>query len=158
MNLNKVFIIGNLTRDPELKNLPSGTPVASFGVATNRVWKNAQGGKEEEVEFHNIVVFGRQAEIVKQYLVKGRAVFIEGRIKTRNWDAQDGSKRNRTEIIAERIQFGPRVGGQDNFGGPRQSGNEFRQNQNKESPDPALADLPAIDVGEGDIKEEDLPF
>ena len=90
MNLNKVFIIGNLTRDPELKSLPSGTQVASFGVATNRVWKNQQGEKQEDVQFHNIVVFGKQAETVSQYLNKGSSALIEGRIQTRNWEAQDG--------------------------------------------------------------------
>ena len=76
MNLNKAFIIGNLTRDPELRMLPSGAPVVSFGVATNRIWKNQQGQKQEEVQFHNVVVFGRQAEIANQYLSKGRMVFI----------------------------------------------------------------------------------
>ena len=84
MNLNKAFIIGNLTRDPEMRTLPSGTPVVSFGVATNRVWKDASGEKKEETQFHNIVIFGRQAEIAQQYLKKGSMVFIEGRIQTRN--------------------------------------------------------------------------
>src|SRR3990167_2505330 len=115
MNLNKVFIMGNLTRDPELKTLPSGSLVANFGIATNRVWKNQQGEKQEEVQFHNIVVFGRQAEIVKQYLTKGRMVMIEGRLRTNNWEAKDGTKRSRTEIIAEQIQFGPRPVGSGNL-------------------------------------------
>src|SRR3989344_1232751 len=83
MNLNKVFLIGNLTRDPELRNLPSGAAVVSFGLATNRVWKDKQGEKQEDAQFHNIVVFGRQAEIVNQYLTKGSLVLIEGRIQTR---------------------------------------------------------------------------
>ncbi len=108
MFLNKVFIIGNLTRDPELRTLPSGAPVATFGVATNRVWKNQNGEKQEEVQFHNIVLFGRQAEIAQQYLKKGSSVFLEGRVQTRTWDAQDGSKRSKTEIVAERMQLGPR--------------------------------------------------
>lgn len=149
MNLNKVFIIGNLTRDPELKALPSGAAVANFGVATNRVWKDQQGNKQEEAEFHNVVVFGRQAEIAKQYLAKGRSVFIEGRIRTRSWDAPDGSKRNRTEIVAERIQFGPRPMGQSTGQG------EFGASQNRE---PIHEELPQIDIGEGEIKAEDLPF
>lgn len=110
MNLNKVFIIGNLTRDPELRTLPSGVAVTSFGVATNRTWKDKSGQKKEDVQFHNIVAFGKQAEIIKQYLSKGSSIFIEGRIQNRTWDAQDGTKRNRTEIIAERIQLGPRKG------------------------------------------------
>ena len=108
MYLNKVFIIGNLTRDPELKAIPNGTKVATFGVATNRVFKDANGGKKEETEYHNIVVFGRQAETVSQYLKKGNSLLIEGRTQTRSWDGQDGVKKYRTEIIAEKIQFGPK--------------------------------------------------
>lgn len=146
MNLNKVFIIGNLTRNPELRTLPSGAPVTSFGVATNRVWKNQQGEKQEEVQFHNVVVFGKQAEIANQYLAKGRMVFIEGRLKTSVWDAQDGTKRSRTEIISERIQFGPRTGTQ-----------APGQNQNS-SQAPVKEELPEINIDEGDIKSEDLPF
>ena len=161
MNLNKVFIIGNLTRDPELRALPSGAAVANLGVATNRVWKDQQGNKQEEVEFHNVVVFGRQAEIVKQYLAKGRSIFIEGRIRTRSWDAPDGAKKNRTEIIAERIQFGPRPAGQSASQGEFNAG----QNQQNQKPSPRFADeagikeeLPQIDIAEGEIKAEDLPF
>jgi len=108
MNLNKVYIIGRLTRDVELRATPAGQPVASFGVATNRVWTNQAGQKQEEVEYHNIVVWGRQAELANQYLGKGRLVMVEGRLRTRSWQNQAGEKRNRTEIIAERIQFGPR--------------------------------------------------
>ena len=111
MNLNKAFIIGNLTRDPELKTLPSGTSVASFGMATNRVWKNQTGEKQTDVQFHNIVAFGRQAEIAHQYLKKGSMTLIEGRIQTRTWDGQDGTKKNRTEIVVERLQLGPRKDG-----------------------------------------------
>ena len=110
MNLNKVFLIGNLTRDPELRALPSGTSVVSFGVATNRVWKDKNGAKQEDVQFHNVVAFGKQAEIAKQYLAKGSPVFIEGRIQTRTWEAQDGQKRSKTEIVSERLQLGPRRG------------------------------------------------
>ena len=131
MNLNKVFIIGNLTRDPELRALPSGTPVTSFGVATNRVWKDQQGQKQEDVQFHNIVVFGRQAEIVKQYLTKGKSVLIEGRIQTRNWDAPDGTKKSKTEIVAERVQFGPRGTSQ----GGDQGGFNKQQPTNQEGVD-----------------------
>ena len=101
MNLNKVLLMGNLTRDPELKTLPSGSSVASFGIATNRVWKNQQGERQEEVQFHNIVVFGKQAETASQYLKKGASAFIEGRLQTRNWDAQDGTKKSKTEIVAK---------------------------------------------------------
>jgi len=108
MYLNKAIIIGNLTRDPELKSLPSGVSVAEMGVATNRVWKDKDGNKKEDTQFHNIVIFGRQAETTAQYLKKGSSVLIEGRMQTRSWDAQDGTKRYRTEVVADRVQFGPR--------------------------------------------------
>lgn len=144
MNLNKVFIIGNLTRDPELKSLPSGTSVASFGVATNRVWKNQQGEKQEDVQFHNIVVFGKQADSVTQYLKKGSSVLIEGRIQTRNWEAQDGSKRSKTEIVAERVQFGPkRTGG---VAAPEKPASEKTE------------ELETIEYPEEEINPEEIPF
>lgn len=115
MNLNKVFIIGNLTRDVELRTTPSGQSVASFGVATNRFWNDQAGQRQQETEFHNVVVWGRQAEIANQYLAKGRMVMVEGRLRTRSWDdQQSGQKKYRTEVVAERIQFGPRFqGGSD---------------------------------------------
>jgi single-strand DNA-binding protein len=111
MYINKALIYGNLTRDPEMRSLPSGKPVTSFSIATNRVWKDQEGNKQEAADFHNVVVFGRQAETVSQYLKKGSGAFVEGRIQTRSWDAEDGTKRYRTEIVADRVQFGPRVGG-----------------------------------------------
>ncbi|HVS80014.1 MAG TPA: single-stranded DNA-binding protein [Candidatus Paceibacterota bacterium] len=117
MYLNKAILIGNLTRDPELKSLPSGIQVASFSIATNRVWRDKNGAKQESADYHNIVVFGRQAETVSRYLKKGSSVLVEGRMQTRSWDAQDGSKKYRTEIIAERVQFGPRREGEGNYGG-----------------------------------------
>src|SRR3989338_5819324 len=108
MYLNKVLLYGNLTRDPELKALPSGSQVAEFAVATNRVYKDKNGAKQEEVDFHNIVAFGKTAEIIAQYLKKGRPVFIEGRIRTRSWESKDGTgKRYKTEIVLENFQFGP---------------------------------------------------
>lgn len=155
MNLNKAFIIGNLTRDPELKNLPSGTQVASFGIATNRVWKNQAGAKQEDTQFHNIVVFGRQAETVSQYLKKGAMVFIEGRIQNRTWDAQDGTKKSRSEIVAENIQFGPRTGGATGGGGnfvPRESG--FK----KDNDGGTKEELATIEYPDDEINPEDIPF
>ena len=110
MYLNKAIIYGNLTRDPELKAIPSGSKVATFSVATNRVWKDKTGARQEAVDYHNVVVFGRQAETVSQYLKKGSGAMIEGRMQTRSWDGQDGQKKYRTEIVADRIQFGPRSG------------------------------------------------
>ncbi len=111
MNLNKVFLIGRLTRDPELKSLPSGLKVCSFGLATDRFFTDKSGQKQQQVEFHNIVLFGRLAEIASQYLTKGSLTFIEGRIRTRTWQDQSGNQRTRTEIVAERIQLGPKAAG-----------------------------------------------
>jgi len=113
MNLNKAFILGRLTRDPEQRTLPSGRAVSSFGIATNRIWTDQESGnKQEQTEFHNIVAFGKLAEICNQYLNKGQLVLIEGRIQTRSWEDQSGNKRFRTEIIAENMQMGPRAGEQ----------------------------------------------
>jgi single-strand DNA-binding protein len=109
MNLNKVFLVGNLTRDPEIRNLPSGQSVASFGMATNRFFTDKEGQKQQKVEFHNIVLFGKLAETANSFLNKGSLVLIEGRLQTRTWDdQQSGTKRSKTEIVGERIQLGPR--------------------------------------------------
>lgn len=107
MYLNKAIIIGNITRDIELKALPSGIKVASFSVATNRVWKDKTGAKQETVYYHNIVIFGNQAETVSQYMKKGSQILVEGRLQTRSWENTTTSQKNyRTEIIADRVQFG----------------------------------------------------
>jgi single-strand DNA-binding protein len=116
MYINKVFLFGNLTRDPELRALPSGMNVASFSVATNRVYKDRDGKKQEQTDFHNVVVFGRQADTINQYLKKGSSVFVEGRMQTRSWE-KDGKKNYRTEVIADRVQFGPRGSGGGGGGG-----------------------------------------
>lgn len=108
MYLNKAQVIGNLTRDPELKALPSGIKVSSMSVATNRIWKNKEGVKQEAADYHNVVVFGRQAETCAQYLKKGSQVLVEGRLQTRSWEDKDQKKQYRTEIVAENIQFGAR--------------------------------------------------
>src|SRR5882757_8285420 len=118
MNINHVLIFGNLTRDPELRALPSGMNVVNFSVATNRTFKDRDGKKQEQTDFHNIVVFGRQADTVNQYLKKGSSVFVEGRIQTRSWEGKEGEKKYRTEIVADRVQFGPRSSG---GGAPRHS-------------------------------------
>lgn len=102
-SLNRAQLIGNITRDPELRQIPGGSVVANFGIATNYTWKDQQGQKQEKTEFHNIVVWGKLAEIAGQYLKKGMKVFVEGRIQTREWQAEDGSKRYRTEINAENL-------------------------------------------------------
>ena len=104
-SLNKVLLIGNLTRDPELRYIPSGSAVASFTVATNRVYKSQSGEKKEEVSFIRVVVWGRMAEICGEYLKKGRPVFVEGRLQSRSWDGPDGQKRSATEVVALNVQF-----------------------------------------------------
>ena len=152
MYLNKAMIIGNLTRDPELKSLPSGIQVSSFSVATNRVWKNKEGAKQESVDFHNVVVFGRQAELVSQYLKKGSGVFVEGRIQTRSWDAADGQKKYRTEIVADRVQFGPRTGQGGEAPKAKESAGESAGKDDKKSSGNA------IDYPEEEINADDIPF
>mgnify|MGYP001566159643 FL=1 len=142
--------MGNLTRDPELKTLPSGSSVANFGIATNRVWKNQQGEKQEEVQFHNIVVFGKQADTVSQYLKKGSSVLVEGRLQTRNWEAQDGTKKSKTEIVAERVQFGPRR----QAGGFAEKGEAGAGKVNAKQEE----QLETIEYPEEDIKPEEIPF
>ena len=117
--LNKVMLIGNLGRDPEVRSTPSGQQVASFSIATNRRWKDRDGNKQEQTEWHNIVVWGRQAEIAGQYLSKGRQIFVEGRLQTRSWDdKQSGEKKYRTEIVCDNFQMlGSRSGGSDGYSG-----------------------------------------
>ncbi|MEX0690057.1 MAG: single-stranded DNA-binding protein [Candidatus Paceibacterota bacterium] len=141
MNLNKVILIGRLTADPELRTTNSGNPVTSFSVATNRVWNGKDGQKNEETEFHNIVVWGRQAEVSSKFLAKGSLVMIEGRLQTRSWETKEGQTRRTTEVIAERVQFGPRSSSTNS--GPSQSNNQ------KE-------DLPEINLDDDDGGEIDI--
>src|SRR3989344_3506506 len=133
MNFNKAFVLGNVTRDPELRTTPSGQSVTSFGVATNRVWKDQAGAQQQAVEFHNIVAWGRLAEICNQYLKKGSLVFIEGRIQTRSWQDQSGQKRYRTETVTETMQLGPRGGG---GGGPSRESAPAGQAEAEAAPPP----------------------
>ena len=107
MNLNKVILAGNLTRSPELRYSANGNAIATFGMATNRAWTDELGDRQEEVEYHNITVFGKQAETTHQYLRKGQLALIEGRLRTTSWEVE-GGKRYRTDIVAERVQFGPK--------------------------------------------------
>lgn len=138
MFINKVLIYGNLTRDPEIKTLPSGSAVANFSLATNRTYNDRDGNKKEEVEYHNLVCFGKQAENLGKYMKKGDGLFIEGRLQTRSWE-KDGRKNYRTEIIAERVQFGPR---------------KMRQETIHEESTPPPQDIPP----EQDISIDDIPF
>ncbi|MDQ3089982.1 MAG: single-stranded DNA-binding protein [bacterium] len=150
MYLNRALVIGNLTRDPELKSLPSGIQVTSFSVATNRVWKDKNGAKQESTDYHNIVVFGRQAETTAQYLRKGSNVLIEGRMQTRSWDATDGSKKYRTEIVADRVQFGARPAGGT-------SGSTAATEKQETSANDAPP-MDTIEYPEENINIEDIPF
>jgi single-strand DNA-binding protein len=150
MYINKAMLYGNLTRDPELRSLPSGGQVCSFSVATNRVFKKQDGSKQESTEFHNIVVFGRQAETCAQYLKKGSPAFVEGRIQTRSWDSPEKGKQYRTEIIAERVQFGPR-------GANSAAPSGLRDDASAEAPQRAPKE-DAIEYPEEDINPDDIPF
>ncbi len=148
MYLNKVFLYGNLTRDPELKALPSGSQVANFGLATNRTYKDKNGAKQEATEFHNIVAFGRTAEVIAQYCKKGRPIFVEGRIQTRSWDDKESGKKNyRTEIVVDTFQFGA-DGGKATGGATRSD----------ESEQPAPKDEETIKYPDEEINPEDIPF
>ena len=146
MYLNKAIIYGNLTRDPEVRSLPSGVQVTSFSIATNRVWKDKDGAKQESTEYHNIVVFGRQAETSAQYLKKGSSALIEGRIQTRSWE-KDGEKKYRTEIVADRVQFGPR-----NTGGGGGGNNSAKKSEAPKE------NLDTIEYPEEEINPDDIPF
>lgn len=151
MNFNKAFVLGNVTRDPELRTTPGGQSVCSFGVATNRFYKDSSGQRQQTAEFHNVVAWGRLAEICQQYLKKGSLVFIEGRIQTRSWqDQNSGQKRFRTEIVTETMQLGPRFGG-----GVAAAGTAAEKAQ----PPPAETIETVQYPGEEDeIKPEEIPF
>ena len=147
MDLNKVMLIGNLTRDPETRTTPGGATVTSFGIATNLVWTDQAGQRQSKPEFHNIVAWRKLGEICAQYLKKGNKTSLEGRSQTREWEAQDGTKRNRTEVVADNmIMLGSRDGGTG--GGSYQS----RPAKSDEGVQPE----PPID--EAEIKVEDIPF
>ncbi|MDP2664305.1 MAG: single-stranded DNA-binding protein [bacterium] len=147
MNFNKVILIGRLTRDPESRALPSGQSVTSFGMATDRFFSDKNGQKQQQTDFHNIVLFGKLAEIASKYLNKGSLVLIEGRLKTRSWKDPAGNNRYRTEIVAERLQMGPKSASRQDF----QS-----QNQEKETFKEGKEDIPVIEEEEIDVK--DIPL
>ena len=152
MYLNKALVFGNLTRDPDSRSLPNGTAVASFSVATNRTWKDKNGVKQEDVQYHNIVTFARQAELCTQYLRKGSSVLVEGRMQTRNRDAPDGTKKYRTEIVADSIQFGPRPGGERGGAGSSSSSASSESVSTKEK------ESDTIQYPQEDINPDDIPF
>jgi single-strand DNA-binding protein len=149
MDLNRAQLIGNVTRDPESRTTPSGQTVCNFAVATNSQWTDSQGQKQTKAEFHNIVAWGKLAEICGQYLVKGKKIYVEGRLQTRDWEAQDGSKRRTTEIVADNMIM------LDRGGAPGTS-----QEPVVTPIDPHQTDSPKMEKGMGDqeIRLEDIPF
>jgi single-strand DNA-binding protein len=169
-NLNRVFLMGNLTRDPELRYTPSGTAVAQFGVATNRRWKDKQSGEmREEVTFVDVEVWGKQAELAGQYLAKGRPVFIEGRLRLDQWDDRNtGQKRSRLKVVGERFQFlGARGEGGRGPGGPggpsgqagaAPSARPAPARTGAEQPPAAPAEAPDAGADENFEASEDIPF
>jgi single-strand DNA-binding protein len=153
MNVNKVLLIGNLTRDPELKTLPSGRPVINFGLATNRMWNDQSGQRQQQTEFHNIVAFGKPAELIHQYMKKGASLFVEGRLQTRTWDAQDGNKRSRTEVIVENFQFGPRGGASTGT-----STGYANNNSSSEAQQPSPDNVETVEYPDDEVNPEEIPF
>ncbi len=147
MNLNKAQVIGNLTQDPEVRHTQSGQMVCNFTVATNRIWKDQQGQKQQQAEFHNIVAWGKLAEVVSNYLKKGSLAYVEGRLQTRSWEGKDGGKKYTTEIIASSLQLGPRTGG---VPASTPASTPVQEN-NKE-------DIPVIQEGEEEIDLSDIPL
>ena len=149
MNLNKAFVLGNVTRDPEVRSLPSGQQVTNFSIATNRRYTLQTGEKKEEVEFHNIVTFGKLADISSRYLRKGSMVLIEGRIKTRSWDDKTtGAKRWKTEIIAETMQMGPKgtgSGSGENYGSSNYGKSSSSPEPEMQNNQPAGGEIPIIE-------------
>ncbi len=150
MDLNKVFLVGRLVRDIELRVTPNGQSVASFSIATNRVWTDKAGQKQEQTESHNIVVWGRQAELCNQYLSKGATVLIEGRLQTRSWNAPTGEKKYRTEIVADRVQFGPRAQG----GGAQQNIPQTAPGQEQNQP---VAPVEEVEEALPEITQDQIP-
>lgn len=163
MNLNKVIIVGRLTAEPQLRTTPGGQSVASFSVATNRVWNDKNGARQEEVEYHNVVVWGKQAEIASQFMAKGALLMVEGRLRTRSWNDKQGSPRKTTEIICERFQLGPRAGQGGGMGGSRPFGgsNSAASAPDSHKDESPLEEIPVVDIDaeiKDDIKPEDIPF
>lgn len=149
MDLNRATILGRLTRDPEVRSTPSGQSVANIGIATSRVWTDAAGTRQERPEYHNVVLWGKLADIAGQYLGKGRRVYIEGRLETRDWTGQDGVKRYRTEIIGENLIM---------LDAPRSGGNTASESFGGGKKDEDRVPAPPSRSDEDEIKVEDIPF
>ncbi len=163
MNVNKAIIVGRLTRDPEVRTTPSGQQVTTLGMATSHTWKDKMGQKQEKTEFHNVVLWGRLAEIAGQYLTKGQECFIEGRLQTRAYAGKDGVERKTTEIIAENMQLGSRPQGQGGGGYAPKPAAAPGQGYSKSAAGTAAPvmeeEIPTINLDdEKEIRIEDVPF
>jgi single-strand DNA-binding protein len=158
MYLNKVYLIGNLTQDPEFKALPSGSSVASFSLATNRTWTDKQGQRQETAEYHNIVAYGKQAETISQYLRKGSLLFVEGRLQTRSWEAQDGQKKYRTEIIVDTFQFGPKGSATGSVASQPRPASTPNSSPKSAPTSVQQEELPTVNLDEDEIDLEEIPF
>lgn len=157
MNVNKVILVGRLTRDPEVRNTPSGQSVANLSMATNRFWKDKNGQRQDKTEYHNVILWGRLAEIAGQYLVKGQETYIEGRIETRKYTGKDGIERRTTEVIAENLQLGSKAqGGAGNYNRPPVQPASAPVAQ----PAPVEESIPTINLDEeqDEVRIEDVPF
>ena len=147
MNFNKAIIVGNVTRDPELRQTASGQSVASFSVATNSFFSDKSGERQQRTEFHNVVAWGRQAEVVSQFSKKGSLILVEGRLQTRTWQDNQGQNRRTTEIVCERVQLGPRGAGSDQ---------SFPKDESQDKG--GAEEVPEINLNEDEIKAEEVPF
>lgn len=147
MNFNKAVILGRVTQDPDTRTLPSGQSVVNLSVATNRIFNDQSGNKQEQAEFHNVVAFGKLADICSKYLRRGQLVLFEGRLQTRSWEGKDGVKRYRTEIVAENMQMGPKAGGSSEGEQPKNSATQQEE------------EIPVIDADEEEkVNVDDIPF
>lgn len=154
MDLNKVMLIGRLTRNPESRTTPQGVTVCNFSVATSRTWKNDRGESQDRTEFHNIVAWRRLGEICAQYLTKGRQVYLEGHLETRSWDDKNsGQKRYRTEIIADNMIM---LGGKSDSGSSAGTDTGAQSEMQEVKPSPAM--VAAVPGAEEEIRIEDIPF
>lgn len=155
MNVNKVILVGRLTRDPEIRSTPSGQSVATLGMATNNYWTDKSGQRQERTEFHNVVLWGKLAEVAGQYLTKGQECYVEGRLQSRSYTGKDGVERKTVEIIGETMQLGSRAGqgGMNNNSRPASVTQSQTQSAAKEE------EIPTINLDDDkEIKIEDVPF
>ncbi len=163
MNVNKVILVGRLTRDPEIRTTPSGQSVATISLATNSFWTDKSGARQDKTEFHTVVLWGKLSEIAGQYLVKGQECYIEGRLQTRAYTAKDGAERKVTEIIGENMQMGSKAG-QSGQGGGSNSGYSSNRSESaapaKTAPKQEEDEIPTINLDDelDEIRIEDVPF